>query len=231
MGIPGDPHSPNFGLVSLSQATECGTIYSLQELKDIAAIVRRHDARLHLDGARFANALAAMGASPAEIAAEIAPDAISFGIAKNGGAFYDLVVLFDIEKAEEFRFRQMRSGHLLAKHRFISAQALASLRDGLWLELATRANQQAAVLANALQSRNFEAVFDVKTNLVFVEIDSETADRLQCQDQIVKLYNPAAFDREEAAASGAKVLRLVTSWQTTEDDISRCLEALGPQRL
>lgn len=228
LGVPGDPHSPSFGLVSLSQATECGTIYSLQELKEIAATVRRHDARLHLDGARFANAIAAMGLSPAEIASEIAPDAISFGIAKNGGAFCDLIVLFDIEKAEEFRFRQMRSGHLMAKHRFISAQALACLREGLWLELANHANQQAAVLANALLARNFATVFDVKTNLLFVEIDPATANRLQRQGAPVKLYNPAAFGRDEAAANGTKVLRLVTSWQTTDGDIARCLKALGP---
>ncbi len=221
---PGDPHTPCFGLVSVSQVTEAGSVYSLDELREISAIVKRYGALLHMDGARFANALVATGASPADMATRIGVDALSLGIAKNGGAFCELVVLFDRAKAEEFRFRQMRAGQLLSKHRFLAAQALTSFRDGLWLKLAAHANRQAQALAEGLRAKTIELALDVEANLLFPLIEESRARRLSDDGHVIKTYDPAAFGRPDA--EGSRVLRLVTSWKTTDADIQRCLDAL-----
>ncbi|MGE8944061.1 threonine aldolase family protein [Leptospira interrogans] len=218
---PGDPHSPYYGLVSISQVTESGSIYSIDELRKISAIVKRYGAHLHMDGARFANALAATGASPADMTTRIGVNALSLGIAKNGGALCELIVLFDRDKAAEFRFRQMRGGQLLSKHRFWAAQALAYFRNGLWLRLAEHANRQAKALAIGLQAKNIEMALGVEANLLFPLIEESYARRLIADGHVIKTYDPAVFGRPHAA--GWRVLRLVTSWKTTEDDVQRCI--------
>lgn len=119
-----DPHTARYGLVSVSQATELGTVYTIDELTALSAVAKRYDLRLHMDGARFSNAAVSLNCEAAEMSWKLGFDALSLGIAKNGGGLGDAIVLFDLAKAEELRFRQMRAGHLTAKHRFMAAQAV-----------------------------------------------------------------------------------------------------------
>jgi threonine aldolase len=136
--------------VSLSQATEGGTVYRPDEVALIAAICRRHDLALHMDGARFANAVAGIGCSPAEASWKAGVDVLSFGLTKNGAVAAEAVLFFQPERARDFPYRRKRSGQLFSKMRFVSAQFEAMLADGLWLRLAAHANAMAARLASGL---------------------------------------------------------------------------------
>ncbi len=126
--------------VSLTNATELGTIYSPTEVKAISDLIRPRGLKLHMDGARFANAVASLGCSPADLAWKAGVDVLSFGATKNGAMMLDAVVIFDLALAEDFAYRQVRSGQLISKSRFLGAQMLAYLDNGLWLGNARHAN-------------------------------------------------------------------------------------------
>ena len=136
--------------VSITQATEAGTVYTLAEIAEIGEIARAHDLALHMDGARFANALVSLGASPADITWKAGVDVLSFGATKNGAMAAEALIFFDEERAATCAFRRMRAGHLLSKMRFISAQLGAYLTDDLWLRNARHANAMAGRLATGL---------------------------------------------------------------------------------
>lgn len=225
--VKGDPHTPAFGLVSLAQLTESGTAYELGEVSAIAALARRHGARVHMDGARFANALVSLQCSPADISVAAGVDVLSLGIAKNGGSFCDLVISFDSERAEEFRFRQMRSGHLLAKHRFAAAQALAYFRDGLWLELAAAANSRASEIATLLADRGVQTALPVRGNILFPLVNAEVVENIRAHGHRIKTQSPSLLGNHEAQDEGRVAVRLVTSWCTSSDDVKACLALLG----
>ena len=141
--VPQDPHLVQPGAVSLTNVTECGTLYAPDEIAEISAICRQNGLALHMDGARFANAVVASGASPAEMTWKSGVDVLSFGGTKNGLVGVEAVVIFDPAKAWEFELRRKRGGHLLSKGRYLAAQMNAYLTDDLWLEMA-RASQEAA---------------------------------------------------------------------------------------
>jgi threonine aldolase len=195
--------------VSLSQATEAGTCYRPGEIAAIAEIARRHGLRLHMDGARLANALAGIGCSPAEITWKSGVDVLSFGLTKNGAIAAEAVVFFDPALAENFAFRRKRAGHLFSKMRFISAQFEAQLADGLWLALAGRANAMAARLADGLAKLPGAALlYPVEANEVFVRMPEASLAALEDAGYLVYRWDhPAgnairlvtAFDTEEAA--------------------------------
>lgn len=144
-------HGPQRGPVSLTNVTERGTVYSADELTALTEVAREFALPVHLDGARFANAVAATGASPAEMSWQAGIDVLSFGATKNGAMGVEAVVFFDPKHAWEFQLRRKRGAHLLSKHRFVSAQMSAYLEDGLWLDLAGRANAANARLASGLR--------------------------------------------------------------------------------
>ena len=142
-----DLHYPRPKALSLSQSTELGTVYRPGEIAGLCELVKKHGMHVHMDGARFANAVAGLGCTPAELTWKSGVDVMSFGATKNGAMMLEAVVFFDLALAEDFAYRRMRAGQLLSKSRYLGAQMLAYLDGGLWLENARRANALAQKLA------------------------------------------------------------------------------------
>jgi len=147
-------HGPQRGPVSITQVTERGTVYSLEEIRALTDVAKAYGLQTHLDGARFTNALVALGCTPAEMSWKAGIDAVSFGGTKNGVLGAEACILFDPTKTMEFELRRKRGAHLFSKHRYLSAQMQAYLADDLWLDLAGRANNSAARLAEGLRGHN-----------------------------------------------------------------------------
>jgi threonine aldolase len=203
--------------VSLSQPTELGTVYSLDEVRAIADAVHARGLKLHLDGARFGNALAALDATPAQATWQAGVDVLSFGASKGGTLGAEAVVFFHPADAADFEYRRKKGGHLISKMRFVSAQLEAFLEDGLWLKAAARANALAAKLAEGLKALNSVTItVPVQTNMVFAEMPVETAQRLRDAGAIFYDWKPPA---------GGRVLnRLATSFATPQEDVAKFLE-------
>ena len=179
MGAHGE-HEPAPVALSLTQATEAGTVYQVEEITAFGGFAQRHGLSLHLDGARFANALCSLGCSPAEMTWRAGVDILSFGATKNGAMAAEAVVDFrPPEKRaphDSFRRRRMRGGHLFSKMRFLSAQLEAYVEDDLWLKLAAQANQAAAEIAAGLSNRSgVTLLHPVEANEVFLRADPTTA--------------------------------------------------------
>jgi threonine aldolase len=167
----GVQHHPQPTALSLSQSTEAGTVYSLDETAALAA--RAHDAGLavHMDGARFANAVAHLGCSPADASWRAGVDVLSFGATKNGAMAAEAVIFFDPAKADDFLFRRKRAGHLFSKMRYLSAQLVAYVRDDLWLDNARHANACARALSEGLAAlEGSELVHPVHGNEIFLRL-------------------------------------------------------------
>ncbi|MGB4909235.1 MAG: beta-eliminating lyase-related protein, partial [Tabrizicola sp.] len=146
-------HGVQRGMLSLTNVTEAGTVYTPAEIASLTALAKAKGLPCHLDGARFANALVATGATPAQMTWQVGIDVLSFGGTKNGCLGVEGVVLFNPEKAWELELRRKRGGHLFSKHRFLSAQMQAYLSDGLWLRLAAQANAMGQRLGQGLRDR------------------------------------------------------------------------------
>lgn len=201
----GDVHRSQPAMLSLSQATESGTVYSPAEVGALAEAARSHGLAVHMDGSRFANALAAQGCSPAELTWKAGVDVLSFGGTKNGCVMAEAVVFFDPDKAADFAFRRKRAGHLLSKMRFISAQLEAYLADGLWLRLARNANARARQLADGLQALpGVTLEHPVEANEVFVRLPATLAEGLKRQGVVAAHWEGeiwrfvGAFDTDAA---------------------------------
>ena len=201
----GDVHHVQPAAVSLSQATEAGTLYDRDELAAIAAVARRHGLHLHMDGARFANALVALGCSPAEASWKAGVEVLSFGATKNGALAAEAIVLFRPDLREELAFRRKRGGHLFSKMRFLSAQLDAYLADDLWLRNARHANAMAARLAAGLSDIPGVALsHPVQANEIFARMPEAMIQGLWAEGLQVHRWGPD--DRCE--------IRLVTAFNT-----------------
>lgn len=201
----GDVHRSQPAMLSLSQATESGTVYSPAEVGALAEAARGHGLAVHMDGSRFANALAGQGCSPAELTWKAGVDVLSFGGTKNGCVMAEAVVFFDPDKAADFAFRRKRAGHLLSKMRFVSAQLEAYLADGLWLRLARNANARARQLAEGLQALpGVDLLHPVEANEVFVRLPAALAEGLPRQGVVAAHWEGeiwrfvGAFDTDAA---------------------------------
>ncbi|KAM5353368.1 hypothetical protein ACJ41O_000018 [Fusarium nematophilum] len=167
----GDIHSVQPSVVSISQATESGSVYTIDELHELSSIAKDAGLRVHMDGARFANALVHLEASPAEMTWKAGVDVLSFGLTKNGAMMVDIIISFDPTLASELAFRQKRAGQLASKMRFHTAQIEAYLADGLWLRNARHANGLALRLAAGLQSiPGPEVVREPEANILFCRL-------------------------------------------------------------
>jgi threonine aldolase len=195
-GITRGIHQVPAQAISLTQASEYGLTYSPAQLAAIGALAKEHGLGLHMDGARFANAVAFLGCTPAQAAGPA--DALSFGFIKNGGMGADAIVFFDPARADLARWRRKRAGHLQSKGRFLAAQILALLEDGLWLDNARAANAAARAIADGAQGR---LVHPVEANEVFVRLDPE-------ERAVLRAQGFAFYDWDESSA------RLVASWNT-----------------
>jgi threonine aldolase len=196
--------------LSLTQATEAGTVYTPDQVGALAEIARGFGMPVHMDGARFANAVARLGASPADLTWKAGVDALSFGATKNGALAAEAVVFFGERgraRAEEFGYRRKRGGHLFSKMRVLSAQLEAYVADGLWLRLAGHANAMADRLAEGLSAVPGASLRDpVEANEIFAALPDAVTDGL-----LAKGYQFYRWD--------GPVVRLVTSWETRPEDV------------
>ena len=211
----GGVHGVQRGMLTLTNVTEAGSVYSPAEIAALTGLTKTHALPCHLDGARFANALVATGATPADLTWKAGIDVLSLGGTKNGCLGVEAVVLFDPAKAWEFELRRKRGGHLFSKHRFLSAQMEAYLTDGLWLRLAAGANAMGQRLAAGLRAKGV-TLPEAPANMLFPEWQPGTHDRLEAAGAVFNRM-PAPEGRERA--------RLVTSWSTTPADVDAFLAA------
>jgi threonine aldolase len=209
-------HHAQLAAISLTQSTEFGTVYRAQQIAEISEIARAHGMKMHLDGARFANALSHLKCAPADITWRAGVDVMSFGATKNGALGAEAVVFFDPRAAADFEYRRKKSGHLVSKMRFVSAQLEAYVKDGLWLTNASRANALAARLAQGLRTvAGVEMGHPVESNAVFAEMPDEIK---------VRLRKAGAQFYDWAPPKGGKTLiRLVTSFATPDEDVANFL--------
>lgn len=215
MGWRGVQHHPQPAALSLTQATECGTIYRPDQIAALAAMAKAEGAGVHMDGARFANAVAASNLAPADLTWKSGVDVLSFGATKNGAMAAEAVVFFDTALADDFLFRRKRAGHLFSKMRFLSAQLLAMLEGDLWLRLARQANQAAAELARELAALpGVRLEYPVEANEVFVRWPAQLRDALLAE----------GFRFYPWSADGA-VCRLVCAFSTRAEDVAALTKA------
>lgn len=221
----GDVHSPALGPVTITQATERGTLYSADEIAAIAGVAHANGVRLHMDGARFANAAVALGLSAADMSHRAGVDAVSFGGTKNGCLAVEAAVVFDPEAADHLKRRRMRAGHLFSKHRLLAAQMVAYLEGGLWRELAEASNAAAARLAKGLESVPGAAFeFPVEANMLWVWLPRAAHRRLKDAGAAYHIY---VGELNGADPDEALLARLVCDWSCPDDAIDRFVEIAG----
>jgi threonine aldolase len=209
-----DPHQTQPGALSLSQATEAGTVYSARAVTGIAAWAHERGMKVHMDGARFGNAVASLECTPAEITWKAGVDILSFGATKNGALAAEAIIVFDPALAKDMAYRRKRAGQLLSKSRFFSAQLHAYLDGDLWLRNAAHSNRMASNLADGFDALGFELAHPVHANELFVRMPDEIAMRLR----------EAGFLFHDWPTAGPGGRRLVTSPATTEEDIGALIE-------
>ena len=200
-------HHVKPGALSITQATEWGTVYDMAEVSALTLLAKEEGLPVHMDGARFANALVHLGCSPAEATWKRGIDVLSLGATKNGAMCAEAVIFFDRSAAQDFDRRRKRAGHLWSKLRFVSAQLLAYLSDDLWLQNARHANTAAATLARGLETvEGFSLLQPVQANEVFAALPERTVSALEKQG--------FGFYRWPFAAPSGVAIRLVTSYAT-----------------
>lgn len=214
--------SPQPGALSLSQATEAGTIYGRDEIAGLCDIARAAGVRTHMDGARFANALVASGLSPADMTWRAGIEALSFGATKNGALACEAVVFFDPELAKSFAYMRKRGGHTLSKGRFLGAQMEAYLKGDLWLRLAARANGAARRLAKRLSAApGVRIAWPTQANEVFAVVPDATVAAWRGAGAKFYEWSTRSLAPERAPRPGETLVRLVTSFETTAAEIDR----------
>lgn len=213
--VVGFDHHPQRAGVTLTQCTEYGAVYQPEHIRALADLAHAADCKVHMDGARFANALASAGCTPAELTWKSGVDALSFGATKNGAMAAEAVVFFDRDLAKDFIYRRKRAGHLFSKMRYLSAQLLAYITDDLWLENARHANRAAMRLHDGLQQINSVSfAHPVEANELFVCLPDGAADKLRAE-------GASFYDMDAIGKNG---VRLVCSFVTTDAEVDRFIK-------
>jgi len=210
----GDPHHSQPAVLSFTQPTDMGTIYALDDIAAVVAVAKTRGLRVHVDGARLANALVALECTPADMTWRAGVDVLSLGATKNGALSSEAIVAFDERAADELVYRTKRAGHVTSKMRFQSAQLIAYLTDGTWLRKASNSNARMAELATGLAELGVEFANTPDVNMLFACVADDVADRLEAAGLL--------FYR-----MGRGTIRLVTSWQTTPEDIQQTVAAFA----
>jgi threonine aldolase len=218
------PHQVIPSALSISQASEAGTIYRPAEIAALAEIAHPRGMKVHMDGARLANALVRLNASPAEATWRAGVDVLSFGATKGGAMAAEAVVFFDRAMAAHMGERRKRAGHLLSKHRFLAAQFEAFLRDDCWLRLARHANAMADRLASGLTGVGLAPVWPVEANLVFVILPKAVDVRLRAAGAQYYARSSDSLPAGVALRPGDALVRLVTSFATSQSEVDRFVE-------
>lgn len=218
-------HNVQRGALSLTNATEAGAVYRPEEVARLAEIAKQYGLPVHMDGARFANALAFLGCSPAELTWKAGVDVLSFGGTKNGCMDVEAVILFDPAKAWEFELRRKRGGHLFSKHRFLSAQMEGYLADDLWIALAAQANARARQLSEGISALpGARLVHPTEANAIFAawpRAGHKAARAAGAQYYLWPGHQSLEGPDEELLAA-----RLVCNWSTTEAEVQGFLQSL-----
>jgi threonine aldolase len=211
---PAQLHRGQPTAVSLTQATDLGAVYALDEIRAVAEVAKRRGLRLHMDGARFANAVARLGCSPADATWRSGIDIMSFGATKNGGALCDAIVVFASDLADGLAVQLRRAGQVWSKMRFASAQLIAYVENGLWLEMARASNRIAARIAAALcDIPAVRLLAPVEANEIFLELPDGTMDALE-------------RDGFQFYRRSLSLARFVCRFDTTEAEADALAEAL-----
>ncbi len=219
----GVPHSVVPGVVSLSQSTEFGTVYSNEEVRALADLAHARGLKVHMDGARLANAIARNNGTLADATWRSGVDVLSFGATKNGALAAEAVIFFNPADADGMASRRKRGGQLFSKHRFFAVQFLAYLENDLWLRLARRANDAAARLAERLEAAGLPPVWPVQANEIFVQLPL-AADRRLRESGAAYVSWPSEFlPQGTAPVPESRLVRLVTSFASTEEEIEKFL--------
>ena len=218
------PHQVIPSAVSISQASEAGTIYRPDEVAALADIAHARGMKLHMDGARLANALVRLNASAAQATWQAGVDVLSFGATKGGAMAAEAVVVFDAALAANMGERRKRAGHLLSKHRFLAAQFEAYLRDDCWLRLARHANAMADRLAAGLSGAGLAPVWPVEANLVFTILPKAVEERLRTAGARYYIRTSESLPSGVVLRPGDALVRLVTSFATGEAEVDRFVE-------
>jgi threonine aldolase len=209
-------HHPQPAALSLTQMNEYGVTYTLEELTELTAIAREHDLKIHMDGARFANAIVGLNVSPADMTWRIGVDMVVFGATKNGALAGEIIVCFDPSVAEELEFRRKRAGQLYSKMRTLSAPLAAYLKDDLWLDNARHANAMAKRLADGLSAVDgIELCRAPSGNQLFMAMEPALKQRL--------LDAGAYF--HDWPDDGPTAVRMVTAFNTLESDVDAVITA------
>ena len=206
-----DVHQVQAAAVSITNATEYGLVYRPDEVAALGALCRDRKLALHMDGARFGNAIATLGCSPADVTWRAGVNVLSFGFAKNGGMNAEALIYFDPALADAARYRRKRAGHLLSKGRFLAAQLLAFLEGDLWIDNARTANAAARIIAEAAPER---LLHSVEANEIFIRLSAIEAAALRSQ----------GFDFYDWGEGAA---RLVTSWHHRDADAAPLAKAIA----
>lgn len=216
----GSVHMAQSGAVSITQVTEFGSVHSLEELRALTAVAKSANLPVHLDGARFANALVALDCTAAEMTWKSGVDVVSFGGTKNGCAGVEAVVFFDPSKAEEFEYRRKRGAHLFSKHRYLSAQMAGYLKDGLWTDMARSANANSARLAAGLRDKGAKFLHAPDANMIFASFPRAVHQKLQAAGA---KYYVLDGDVATGPADDHLACRLVCDWAMTDALIDQFL--------
>lgn len=215
----GFEHSTQPRVISVSNVTELGTVYTPDELRALADLAHEHGMLLHIDGARLANAAASLGVSLAELTSGVGADALSLGGTKNGMVFGEAVVLFGEARVEHLAYARKQNGQLASKMRYLAAQFSAMYQGDLWLECATQANAMSARLAEGAAEKDIEIAFEPQANEIFAYLPAE---------RVAPLAEEFGFYTwsETPDERGMQLVRWVTSWDTQPEDVDALLAAL-----
>jgi threonine aldolase len=208
------PHVSKPGCISLTQGTEWGTVYSLEELSKIKGISQKYDLPIHMDGARFTGSLVHLGVTPAEMTWKMGVDVMSFGATKNGAMSAEAVVFFNKDYAKNFDYLQKRSGQLMPKMRFFACQFLAHFKDDLWIKNARHSNKMAQDLFKIFQNFGFESLYPIDINEIFIALSPSLMQSLE--------ESGAGFHQWNK-----NICRFVTSAFTTSEDLESFKKVLG----
>lgn len=221
------PHTPKTGALCITQVNEAGQVYTRNQLTELCAMARKHDLFVHMDGARFANAVVALNCTPADLSWKSGVDVLSLGATKCGALAAEAVVFFNTGLAENFIHHRKRSGHLISKGRFFGAQFAGWLENNHWKELAAHANTKARLLEEQLVDfPEISLQWPREANELFITLPTVLADSLLQAGATFYLWPAHALPKGKELSGQESFVRLVTSFQTTDEHISQFCEII-----
>jgi len=226
------PHNPQSRALSITQATELGLVYTADEIAELTFVARQHNLSVHMDGARFSNAVAALDCAPADLTWKAGVDVLCLGATKNGCLAAEAVVFFKRDIAKQFVHRRKRAGHLLSKGRFYGSQIIGWLQDEHWLELAHNANLQATRLSETLSSiPGVRIVWPTQANEVFAVMPKQMAVHLKSVGADFYEWGHESLPRDVHIGEDEAFIRLVTSFTTEDNHVDNFCEVANGHKL